>query len=193
MSELTNNSVVLVVVLAFLVLAVLVLFTMTNQRRRSDMLRSRFGPEYNRTVEQRGDRRKAEQELSARAQRVKAFAIHAIAPQQRGQFADSWRATQAHFVDDPSGAIKEANQLVARVMEVRGYPVGNFEQRAADLSVDHAVVVDNYRAAHEIAQRNARGQASTEDLRQAMVYYRNLFNDLLETNQPSPTAQEMKK
>lgn len=178
------------VVLAFLVLAILVLLGWTtNQRRRSEMLRERFGPEYDRTVQTLGDRRKAEMELASRTKRVEALPLHPLSPEQRTGFLESWRSTQAHFVDDPAAAVREADRLVTEVMQARGYPMGTFEQRAADISVDHADVVDNYRNARDIAQRNDRGEGSTEDLRQSMVYYHRLFDDLLETSEPQ-MAQE---
>ena len=179
------------VVLLFLVLAVLVVLTWTgNQRRRSDMLRERFGPEYNRTVEEMGDRRHAEAELASRAKRVKTFNIHPLSSADWSRFVGEWQTTQAHFVDDPSGSVRDADRLVQQVMEARGYPMGTFEQRAADISVDHPAVVSNYRSAHELAMRNERGQTSTEDLRQSMVYYRNLFNDLLDI--PEANVKETK-
>ena len=177
-------SLPVLVVLAFLVLAVLVVLTWTgNQRRRSDMLRERFGPEYNHTVEEMGDRRKAEAELADRAKRVRSFDIHPLTAGEQSRFAGEWQTTRARFVDDPSSAVREADRLVQQVMEARGYPMGTFEQRAADISVDHPAVVSNYRSAHDLAMRNEHGQSSTEDLRQAMVYYRNLFNDLLEVSE----------
>lgn len=185
-------SLPVLVVLVFLVLAVLVVLTWTgNQRRRSDMLRERFGPEYNHTVEEMGDRRKAEAELADRAKRVRSFDIHPLSSGERARFAGEWQTTQAHFVDDPSSSVREADRLVQQVMETRGYPMGTFEQRAADISVDHPAVVSNYRSAHDLAMRNEHGQSSTEDLRQAMVYYRNLFNDLLEI--PEADKQEVKR
>ncbi len=179
------------VVIAFLILAILVLLTWSaNQRRHSEMLRERFGPEYNRTVEQLGDRRKAEEELETRTKQVKALEIHPLSPDQRTAFAQRWRDTQARFVDDPSGAVHEADQLVTEVMRARGYPTESFELRTALVSVEHADVVENYRKAHDIAVRNDKGQATTEDLRQALVYYRNLFNDLLDTGETATTKEE---
>ncbi len=184
-------SLPVLVVLVFLVLAVLVVLTYSgNQRRRSEMLRERFGPEYNRTVEEMGDRRRAEAELADRAKRVKQFDIHPLSEAERSRFSGQWQSTQARFVDDPSGAVREADHLVQQVMEARGYPMGTFEQRAADISVDYPQVVSNYRLAHDLALRNERGQASTEDLRQSMVYYRNLFNELLDTREPDSMEEK---
>lgn len=151
-----------------------------SMRQRSAKLRERFGPEYERTVAEKGDTRRAEDELTDRQKRVSQLDIRPLAADERRRFNDEWRAVQARFVDDPSTAVGDADTLVGRVMEARGYPVGDFEQRAADVSVDHPTVLEHYRAAHEIALRHAQGQASTEDLRQAMVDYRALFAELLE-------------
>lgn len=150
-------------------------------RRRTRELRTRFGSEYDHALHSEGDTRKAEAALEARARRVEALHIHPLTPAEAERFGASWRAVQTRFVDDPNGAVTEADRLVGEVMTARGYPVGEFEQRVADISVDHADVVMNYRAAREIAFQHARGEASTEDLRQAMVHYRALFDHLLET------------
>jgi len=178
-------TLVLVVLAVIAVLAVAAAAWMFYQKRRSEQLRAGFGPEYDRAVQTTGDRSKAEQELEARQKRVEALNLRALSPDQRTRFAEAWRQTQAHFVDDPGGAVGEADRLIGEVMQTRGYPVGDFEQRAADISVDHPAVVTNYRAAHRIAGAQARGEASTEDLRQAMVHYRALFEDLLETDTPA--------
>jgi hypothetical protein len=150
-------------------------------RRRTKALRTRFGSEYDHTLRNEGDVRKAEAALEARARRVEALQIRPLTPADGERFGRSWRAVQTRFVDDPNGAVSEADRLVGEVMAARGYPVGDFEQRVADISVDHPGVVMHYRAAREIALHHARGEASTEDLRQAMVHYRALFEDLLET------------
>jgi len=148
-------------------------------KRRSGMLRERFGPEYDRTVNQLGDRRRAESELDARRKRREQLDIRPLSAASRERYARQWRDAQARFVDDPAMAIKEADTLVIAVMRERGYPMENFDQRAADVSVDHPGVVQNYRAAHGISMANDQGRASTEDLRQAMVHYRSLFDELL--------------
>jgi len=155
------------------------------RRRRSEVLRKDFGPEYKRTLDQFGDQRKAEAELAARKERVHKLEIRGLTAEERSRFADSWRRTQSLFVDEPSRAVGDADGLVKELMQVRGYPVGDFERRAADISVDHPRVVTNYRAAHDIAARNKSGKATTEDLRQAMMHYRSLFEELLETAQPT--------
>jgi hypothetical protein len=140
----------------------------------------RFGPEYDRAVGDAGSRSRAEAELAAREERVERLHIRPLETEERARFAASWRMVQTRFVDDPEGAIRDADSLVAEVMEARGYPMGNFQRRAADASVHHPAVVENYRVAHGIAWRHERGQATTEDLREAMVHYRALFQELLE-------------
>lgn len=168
------------VAIAVIVIAAVVWFDL--RRRHSDALRARFGPEYNRTVANSGSLTQAEASLEARARRVEALHIRPLTPEDRTRYAAEWRRVQERFVDDPSGAVTEADRLVGEVMHARGYPVGDFERRVEDISVDHAGVVMNYRAARDIAEAHARGEASTEDLRQAMVHYRALFDDLLETS-----------
>jgi len=171
--------IVAVVIIAILVAAV----WWYSMRQRSAKLQEKFGPEYERTVAEKGDTRKAEDELTDRQKRVSKLEIKPLAADERRRFNDEWRAVQARFVDDPSAAVRDADTLVGRVMEARGYPVGDFEQRAADVSVDHPTVLEHYRAAHAVALRHAQGQASTEDLRQAMVNYRALFDELLDEQQ----------
>ncbi len=158
-----------------------------SRQRRSRMLRQRFGPEYDRVVREEGDARKAEGVLEFRAKRCESFKIRPLERTQRVAFADRWTTVQSRFVDDPRGAVTEADQLINEVMAARGYPTSEFEQRSADISVDHPRVVENYRTGHAIALRHARGQASTEDLRKAMVHYRSLFEELLEE---TPLAKE---
>ena len=175
-----------IVIGVLVALAVIIVAFVLMQKRRSEELRGKFGPEYERLVRERGDARHAEQELGERVQRVQQLHIKPLSPEHRTRFAEAWRSDQARFVDDPKGAVVEADRLVADLMQVRGYPVGDFEQRAADVSVDHPHVVQNYRTAHDIAVREQRGKASTEDLRKAMVHYRALFEDLLETGEPEP-------
>jgi len=177
--------VLVVVVVALAVVAVGVWVYM--QKRRTEQVRERFGPEYDRAMTEHGDQRGAQAELEARQKRVEHLDIRPLSPSDRERFAAAWRAAQAHFVDDPKAATADADRLVSELMQARGYPVGDFEQRAADVSVDHPLVVENYRAAHYIALRNERGEASTEDLRKAMVHYRALFEDLLESEKAEQT------
>ena len=154
----------------------------TNQR--SQQLRDQFGSEYDRTVTEKGDSRSAEKELTARQKRVSQLTIRPIAADEGVRFSDEWRAAQGNFVDDPSAALRDADALVGRVMDARGYPEGDFEQRFADVSVDHPTTLGQYRTAHEIGLRHAEGHASTEDLRQAMVNDHALFTELL-VDQPA--------
>ena len=170
---------ILILVLVLLVVAAVVAVLMAQAKKRKH-LQSRFGPEYDRTVESSGKRREAERELAEREERRRSLDIRPLPEQDRVAFADRWRSTQADFVDHPQMAVRQADLLVAEVMGRRGYPVGDFEQMSRDVSVDHAGVVDEYRAAHEISELNDRKQASTEQLRQAMVHYRALFTELLE-------------
>ena len=180
-----------VIVLAVAALALIgVAVWLYLQKRRSDGLRSSFGSEYDRAREEHPDQRSAERALEARQERVEQLQIHALSPDERDQFAERWRSAQAQFVDDPAGATRVADALIAEIMQARGYPVGDFDQRAADVSVDHPRVVEQYRAAHAIALRTDRGQADTgdtEELRQAFVHYRALFDDLLEVEAPAPS------
>jgi len=169
---------VLWVLIALVLIGTIAWITLSRVRTRR--LRDRFGPEYDRTVHSEGSLKKAEAALEARAKRVASLHIHPLSPADADRFDQAWRSVQARFVDDPAGAVTEADKLVGEVMATRGYPVGEFEQRVADISVDHPDVVMNYRAAREIASIHAQGRASTEDLRQAMVHYRALFRDLLE-------------
>lgn len=175
-----------IVIGVLVALAVVVIAFVLTRKRRTDELRGKFGPEYERLVHEHGDAHAAESELSNRVERVKQLHIKPLDGEHKRRFADAWRSDQARFVDDPKGAVVEADRLVADLMQVRGYPVGDFEQRAADVSVDHPHVVQHYRVAHDIAVREQRGEASTEDLRKAMVHYRALFEDLLDSGEPEP-------
>jgi len=173
-------STLMIVVLIVVVLAIAAAVWLYMQKRRTQTLRSRFGPEYDRMVEDHGDRNRAEKVLLERQKRVDSFDIKPLPPRDRDRFAQRWQDAQSRFVDNPREAVGDADLLLVEVMKARGYPMGNFEQRAADISVDHPEVVENYRVAHEIALRDRQGKASTEDLRKAMVHYRALFEELLE-------------
>jgi len=173
-----NTTLVIIAVLIVAALVVAGVFFALRQRR-TEGLRRRFGPEYDREVSASGDRTRAETALEQRRRRIENLKIRPLARKDSERYGERWHAVQTRFVDDPAGAITEADQLVGEVMSARGYPVSDFNQRAADISVDHPHVVENYRAAHAIAQRHARGEANTEDLRQAMIHYRALFMDLI--------------
>jgi hypothetical protein len=174
-----DQSTVLIVVVAIALVALAIAAWIVIQKNRTRRLRSRFGPEYDRAVAEAGNIRRAEDELEARRKRVAKFTLTPLTPEQQNRFGKEWTAAQARFVDDPVRAVADANRLVKEVMQARGYPVADFDQRAADLSVDHPIVVSNYRAAREIALRAESGEASTEDLRKAVVCYRDLFQELL--------------
>jgi hypothetical protein len=151
-----------------------------QKRKHSRRLQQRFGPEYDRAVNELGDRSKAEAELEAREKRVERLDIVALAPADAVKFNQAWSALQSRFVDNPKGVVVQADRLVYELMAKRGYPMGDFERRAADISVDHPAVVSNYRTARAIALRDERGEADTEELRKAVVHYRALFQELLE-------------
>jgi hypothetical protein len=174
--QLTPTQIAIIVAFIALIVVAIIVFV---QRRRSEKLRTRFGPEYERSVAESGDRRRAEAQLEKRADRVEKFHLRSLTAEDRSRFTEQWDRVQAHFVDAPAGAVAEADQLLGDIMATCGYPMGDFEQRAADISVDHPVVVQNYRGAHDIALRQAKGQATTEDLRRAMIHYRALFEDLV--------------
>jgi len=181
----TAAWIVIAIIAAAVVIAAILYFTQT---RRSRGLRKQFGPEYDRTVRESDTRREAEAELERRSERVSQLQIRPLSADDRDRFAGEWRAVQTRFVDDPAAAVADADALIGDVMQTRGYPVGDFEQRAADISVDHPDVVSNYREAHRLAMLNSRGEASTEDLRRSMVHYRSLFDDLLGEQLPTPVA-----
>ncbi len=172
----------LIVGLAVVLLAGIAAF-LWRRKRRTERLRTQFGgAEYARAVESGGNRRHGEAGLEGRTQQVEGFHVRPLAAADRARFVESWRGVRARFVDGPAGAVTEADQLLGDVMSARGYPVSDFEQRVADISVDHPLVLQNYRATHDIALRQKLGQASTEKLRQAMVHYRTLFDELV--NEP---------
>lgn len=169
----TIASVILVVILAYVAMGLL-------RKRHSRHLRTKFGgAEYDRTLQQGDGRRKAEAGLDQRTDRVESLNIRPLGSADRARFVDAWSRVQARFVNGPGGAVTEADQLLSDVMSARGYPVSGFEQRAADISVDYPLVLQNYRSAHASAMRQTQGQASTEELRQAMISYRTLFDELV--------------
>src|SRR5579864_1915978 len=175
----TVTALVIALVVIVVIAAVVIRYLLQQQRRRTE-LREHFGPGYDHAVETYGEQDRAEKELAQRQERVAALHIHTLQPEESRRYSERWRQVQTRFVDDPERAIQDADHLCAEVMEARGYPMGDFEQRAADISVDHPSVVEHYRTAHAIAQRADNGDASTEELRQAMVHYRTLFEDLIQ-------------
>jgi hypothetical protein len=169
---------ILFVAVAAIILIAVVAYLLAR-KRRSQRLRERFGPEYDRVLKKEGEVRRAEGVLEIRAMRRELFKTRPLSAASQTEFSNRWRTVQSQFVDDPAGSVSRADQLVSELMAARGYPMADFDQRADDISVDHPVVVENYLAAHAIALRHNRGQASTEDLRKAMVHYRSLFDELL--------------
>jgi hypothetical protein len=181
-----DNTSVMWLIVAVLAVAIVVIAVIASRRRsqaRSAQLQHQFGPEYDRALEQHGSAVRAERELEARARRVDRIQIHELSSSDRVRFSSKWTAIQAQFVDDPAVAVAGASELINEVMRARGYPTENFDQRVADLSVDHPLVVQHYRAARSLAESNRGGQTNTEELRQAMVHYRFLFSDLLQEPQ----------
>jgi hypothetical protein len=179
LSAISTTQIAVVLAVVVLVVAGIVIW-LSIRKRRTERLRTQFGgTEYTRVVKEGGSRRQAETLLDKRADRVESLHIRPLGPGDRARFVESWHRVEARFVDSPGGAVTEADQLLGDVMSTRGYPVSAFEQRAADISVDYPLVLENYRSAHDIAIRQTRGQASTEDLRQAMIHYRTLFDELV--------------
>jgi hypothetical protein len=176
----TTYLTILAVVLVLVILGA-ILWPMLARRKRSERLHEHFGPEYDHTVEALGDEKKAQTELDERQKHVKALDIRPLSDAERERYLADWAAVQSKFVDEPPQATVEADHLIMEVMQLRGYPVSDFEQRAADLSVSYPALVSNYRAAREIASKNEQQQADTEELRQAMIHYRSLFEELLGT------------
>jgi hypothetical protein len=188
--QLMNPKLIALAVAVILAVAVLAwLYVQRRRRTTTAELSQRFGPEYELAVGEHGSRRRAEAQLAAREKRVEKLKIRDLGPAKREDVSRQWQALQSRFVDDPKGAVTEADALVSTVMQARGYPVADFNQRAADISVDHPRVVANYRSAHEIALRLGKGEANTEDLRTAMIHYRSLFEELVQV----PTAVETKE
>jgi hypothetical protein len=186
MNAIPTNTVIAAVLLIALVIGVIAWFVM--QRQRTLKLKQRFGPEYDLTVSEFGSRVKAEAELTSREKRVAGLEIVPLAPADAVRFTHAWSALQGRFIDNPKGVVLDADHLVRELMAERGYPMGDFEHRAADISVDHPGVVAAYRAAWEIAARDERGEADTEELRKAVVHYRTLFDELLGVPDKAPSV-----
>jgi len=178
----------LIIVAAVAVVAVVIWQALRERRTRT--LRDRFGPEYDRALEGSESKRSAESELAARADRRDKLEITPLSPGARERYVAEWERVQARFVDDPEGAVREADVLIQSVMSERGYPMDDFDQRAADISVDHPQVVENYREGNRLARANALGDGTTEDLRQAMQHYRALFDELLEEASDEPVSRD---
>jgi len=177
-----DTTYLIVIVVAVLVVIGIVLGLVFSRRKRTERLQDHFGPEYEHTVQTLGDEKKAQTELDERMKHVDALSIRPLTAAEHDLYLGEWTAVQSKFVDEPGQAIVEADHLIMEVMQLRAYPVSDFEQRAADISVQYPALVSNYRAARVIALKNGEHQADTEELRQAMIYYRSLFEELLETD-----------
>jgi len=176
-----NATYIIIPVVLLLVILGAIFGLVFARRRRSEQLKDQFGPEYDHTVQSMGDEKKAQTELNERQKHVEALDIRPLSVDERERYLADWTAVQSKFVDDPGQAVVDADRLIIEVMQLRAYPVSDFEQRAADLSVNYPDLVSNYRAAREIAIKNKQNLADTEELRQAMVYYKSLFGELLGT------------
>ena len=183
-NPLDPKLIVLVVVL-ILILAIAAVLHMRKRKTTTAALREKFGPEYQRALLVHGSERKAEAALADREKRVEKLSLRDLDPTERERYLEEWTYVQSRFVDSPKGAVAEADDLVSALMNTRGYPVSDFDQRAADISVDHPRVVENYRSAHEIALRVGKDEANTEDLRTAMVHYHSLFDELVQAPEPA--------
>jgi hypothetical protein len=184
LQQLMNPKLIAGVVVVILAIVVAVALYVRKRKKTTTELRDRFGPEYERAVQIHGSERRAEAKLMDREKRVEKLKIRDLDPTERERFSGQWNSVPSRFLDYPKGAVTEADELVSSLMQTRGYPVTDFDQRAADISVDHPRVVDNYRSAHEIALRLRKGEASTEDLRTAMIHYRSLFEELVQVQTP---------
>lgn len=186
-----NVSLTLLIILAVVVVLGLAAGAFYSWRgKRTDRLRERFGPEYDRAVDRAGNPRQAESELREREKRHCEFELRPLEPEARGRFEVRWRQVQGEFVDNPARAVRDADELVTEVMSARGYPVRDFDQRADDLSVEHPELTQRYRSAREIARANESGEASTEQLREATTSYRSLVQALLENHRDQPATTE---
>jgi hypothetical protein len=177
-----TNSLISILIVALVLIAIAITVWFATRKVRSDKIRQKFGPEYDYAIQQEGDTKKAEQALQNRQKRVEQLIIRPLEQNVRDRYTAEWMEIQALFVDDPKVAVDQANRLITEVMIARGFPVADFEQRAADLSVLYPNFVPNYRNAFEIAQKSQNNGTSTEELRTALVYYHSLFDELLETD-----------
>jgi len=175
-----NTTYIIVAVVLVLVIVGLILGPIFARRKRSERFHDQFGPEYDRTVQSLGNEKEAQAELDERRKHVETLNIRPLSLSERERYLADWTAVQSKFVDEPGQAVGDADRLIMEVMQLRAYPVSDFEQRAADISVNYPDLVSNYRAAREIALKNEQQQADTEELRQAMIHYRSLFKELLE-------------
>lgn len=189
LSDLTTSQMIGIIAIVVAIIIVIAVVIASVRKSRTERLRKKFGDaEYERAVAERGSRTRAEEMLEQVTRRVGSFHLRPLTDADRARFQEAWARVQARFVDGPAAAVTEADQLLGDVMAARGYPVSDFETRAADISVDHPTVVQNYRAGHEIAVRHLKGQAGTEDLRRAMIHYRTLFEELVDEPGATPAV-----
>jgi len=184
-----NLNLIVLAAVVILVVAGLAWLYVRKRRTKTAGLQHKFGSEYQRAVQEHGSERKAEAKLADREKRVEKLNLRDLDPMEHERFSKQWESVQSRFVDSPKGAVTEADDLISSVMKTRGYPVSDFDQLAADISVDHPRVVENYRSAHQVALRVGKDQATTEDLRTAMIHYRSLFEELVQV----PTTVERKE
>ncbi len=184
------NTTTIIIVVVVVVIVGVILGLVFSRRNRATQLHEKFGPEYDRTVQSMGGEKKAQTELNERQKHFETLNIRPLSVSEHDRYLAEWTTVQSKFVDEPGQAIVDADRLIMEVMQIRGYPVSDFEQRAADISVKYPALVTNYRGAREIANKNKLGQANTEELRQAMIYYRSLFEELLKIE---PVVGEEKK
>ena len=182
----TNTTTIVIAIVALLILVGLLSMAFTR-RQRTKRLQERFGPEYDRAVSDIGDRRRAEEELEARLDHVKSLDIRPLSTEETERFTREWQLAQAEFVDEPLASLRKANGLIKEVMSAKGYPVDDFEQRAADISVDYPELVIDYRELRAIANKGDNEDVTTEEMRQAMVHARALFQNLV---QPEPSLED---
>ena len=181
-----DTKYIIIAVVLVLVLLGLILGAIFSRRQRSKRYQNKFGPDYDHTVKSMGNAKKAQTEMDERQKHVETLNIRPLSFSERERYLAEWKAVQAKFIDQPGPATVEADHLIMEVMQLRNYPVSDFEQRAADISINYPDLVSNYRLARAIAIKNEQHQADTEELRQALVHYRALFNELLITEQVSP-------
>lgn len=177
-----NTTYIIIAVVLVLVIVGIILGPIFARRKRSERFQDEFGDEYDRTVKALGNEKEAQAELNERREHVETLNIRPLSLKERERYLADWTAVQSKFVDEPGQAVGDADRLIMEVMHLRAYPVSDFEQRAADISVNYPDLVSNYRAARDIALKNEQEQADTEELRQAMIHYRSLFEELLETD-----------
>lgn len=183
MSAASNGLLIVAVIVVIAIVAIALVY---SRRRRSAGLRDQFGPEYDRAVHDYGDQSRAESVLEARRARVENLHLHVVSNEERSHFVDAWRVLEARFVDDPRGAVADADRLIGEVMQARGFPSTDYEQRVTDLSATYPQLVDDYRTTHEIVLRSQHNENTTEDLRQAMKSFRALFGELVGTKDAEP-------